>query len=325
MEDQQPLAQPSPVPKVPDVKPKSQRHRVSVWRLGIGLCVVLFGLQLLANNFGWQWLVAVDLWRLWPVVIILVGISIVAKGHIFHSVVGGVLSLAVVAVVIGILVTNPSNAEPTEIRRDIAVARETQATSAAVTVDMGAASVHVSGSGEQAASGNFTSTVTDLTTTSRLDEDVQRVDFTTVSRHDRGWMWLRSPRNTLNLQLQSNVPTDFSIDSGAANLDLDFREILARRIDIDAGASRIDVKLGDAAALVAMVVQSGASSIDVYVPKAITGVRVSLDAGLSGKTIPAEIRSRSEGVYETDGYETAEKKVDLSIDAGASGITIHWE
>ena len=60
MEDQQPLPQQSPVPKTPEVEPKPRRHRVSVWRLGIGLCVVLFGLQLLANNFGWQWLVAVD-------------------------------------------------------------------------------------------------------------------------------------------------------------------------------------------------------------------------------------------------------------------------
>jgi hypothetical protein len=131
-------------------------------------------------------------------------------------------------------------------------------------------------------------------------------------------------RNTLDIKLNNQLPVDLNIDSGAASLNLDLRTVMVKNLTVDAGASSIDLKLGDLVDASMVVVKSGASSINVAIPKTVDGVRVKIDAGLSGKNVPSALKDKGDGLYETDGYAEAKKKLDLSIDAGASSIDITW-
>lgn len=311
-------------PLPPEHKPPSRGF--NVWRMVIGLIVVLFGVQLLASNYGWNWAVNIDFERLWPVIIVLVGISLLSRGHAINRTVGVILTLAVIALVTALVITKPAVTSREEIRRDIAVAKEATATSSRLTLDMGAASVTVRGGSDQAATGTFTSTISDLSTTSRLEGTEQRIDLSTTKLNNAGtgWLWFGHMRNTIDLKLNDQLSNDLSIDSGAASLDLDLRTVALKRLTVDAGASSINLKLGDTVELNTTVIKSGASSIDVTIPTTVDGVRVKIDAGLSGKTVPSEFKDRGDGLYETDGYAAAKKKVDLSIDAGASSIDINW-
>lgn len=317
----------TPTPVKPTVinNKHPQHHRgFSVWRMGIGLLVVLLGLQLLAMNYGWDWAVNFDLGRLWPAIIILIGISMLSKGHAINRIVGMVLTLAVIAMVAILMTAKPAATNREDIHRDISVDKEATATSAYVALDMGAASVAVSGGSDQAASGTFTSTVADLSTESRLDGTVQRINLMSNRRENTGWSWFWKMRNTIDLKLNHQWPIDLNIDSGAASLDLDLRTLMAKNLTVDAGASSIELKLGDLVDSNTTVIKSGASSIDVDIPKTVDGIKLKIDAGLSSKNVPSAFKDRGDGLYETDGYVDAKKKVDLTIDAGASSIDVSW-
>lgn len=321
---------PPPVPPVtptPPTPPSTQtpparRHGFSPWRIFIGLIIVLLGLQLLASNYGWNWALSFDLWRLWPLIIILIGLSVLSRGRMMSTVTGVILAVGLFAVVVGVFLVQPSTTDRTEVRRDISLTRESAATLSVVTLDMGAASIDVTGGADQAINGTFASSVADLSINNRLDGTTQRVDLTTEQRDGRTWFWMGHMQNTLSLRLNDVQPTELNIDSGAARLDLDLRTVIAQRVSVDAGASSIDLQLGDKAMQATVIIKSGASSLTVSTPKSVDGVRVHLDAGLSGKTIPSELKNRGDGLYETDNYDTAAKKIDLTIDAGVSSITL---
>lgn len=296
-----------------------------MWRMVIGLLIVLFGLQLLASNYGWDWMINVDFEQLWPVIIVLIGISLLSKGHVINRTVGAVLTLAVIAMVALLVISKPTVTNREEIRRDISIAKEATAASSRVTIDMGAASVTVRGGSNQAVSGTFVSTIADLSTQSRLDGAEQRIDLTTNKLGNAGWSWFWKMRNTLDIKLSDQLPIDLSVDSGAASLDLDLRTVMAKSLTVDAGASSIELKLGDLVDSNTTVIKSGASSINVDVPKTVDGVKLKIDAGLSGKNIPAVLKDKGDGRYESEDYAAAKKKIDLSIDAGASSIDVTWD
>lgn len=314
---------PTPPPTTPDKKNDS-RWSFSIWRLVIGLLIVLFGAQLLAQNYGWDWSINLDITRLWPIVLILIGISMITKGHVISTVVGSVLAMSVIGIAAVIVITQPNTISRESYNRTIEVAKEITATSAEYTLDLGAADIEVTGGANNALSGNYESNVGELDLGSRLEGAKQKISIGTKNER-RSWIWLGGFKNDLSLKLPNDLPLELDIDSGAANLNLDFSTVQTREVTIDAGASSIDLTVGDLLETQRMTISSGASSIDVAIPKTITGVRLNLDAGLSGKTLPSEFKKISDELYETVDYGTADKKLDLSIDAGASSINITWK
>ena len=58
------------------------------------------------------------------------------------------------------------------------------------------------------------------------------------------------------------------IDVGAANLDLDLSAFKVSKLDINGGASSINVKLGNLQQQSTVKINSGASSVKIEVPEA---------------------------------------------------------
>lgn len=313
-----------PTPTHSPEKKSERRWSFSIWRLVVGLLIVLFGAQLLAQNYGWDWSVNLDITRLWPVVVILVGLSMITKGRVISAVVGSVLALSVIGIAAIVVMTQPSAVSRQTFDRTIAVDRDAAATSGTIKLDLGAADIDIRGGAAGLVNGRFVSNLGDLDLDTLLSGTDQRVTITTTNEH-RGWPWFGNWKNDLDLRLTNDLPVRLDIDSGAASLTLDFTAVKTESVTIDAGASSITLTVGDQLDRQDFNLSSGASSIDVTIPKTVTGVRLNLDAGLSGKTLPSEFKKISDELYETTDYASAAKKLDLTIDAGASSIDIVWK
>lgn len=325
------MDQPTPVPptptsNIPPSEPPDQWHwsrrrqGFSVWRLFIGLFIILVGLSFLAQQFGWNWLAPADVWKLWPVFIILVGLSMVFRGRVMSTVLGIILSLAVLALV-GMMLFWPTRFSMNEHRNGtIAAALQSGATMATVTLNLGAAKITIDGGSSQLFDGAYDTSFGPVVVDEHLDGTTQQ--DTLHQDRANGW-WFGSHQNTVDLHFSDTAPLNLNVDTGAADLTLDASTLTLKHLTVNAGASSLNLKLGPAMDNGVVAVKAGASSIRLTAPKSV-GVKLSVDSAVSGKTLP-EFTNLGSGQYISANNDTVDKHVSVSIDAGASSIQFIWE
>ena len=132
----------------------------------------------------------------------------------------------------------------------------------------------------------------------------------------------QSPSEEWTLHLTPRIPTELRVDAGAAELDLDLRDLDLKKLDIDAGAADIDVTMPAAAGRTAANIDVGAASLRITVPEGVAA-RIEVDAGLSSVRIDeARFPQRSDDVYASPEFDSATNRIDISIDAGASSVEV---
>ena len=121
------------------------------------------------------------------------------------------------------------------------------------------------------------------------------------------------------LKLNSKPVWDLQFNAGAADLEMDLSAFKVKKVDIDAGAANIDVKIGDKLKKVNVDIDAGASSITLRIPKNAACV-VDVDTFLSDKTF--EGFEKRDGKYYSENYENNDTVVKISIDSAVSDVNI---
>jgi hypothetical protein len=127
-------------------------------------------------------------------------------------------------------------------------------------------------------------------------------------------------RNEAQISLHPDPIWDLKIDAGAAKLDLDLTPFKIDRIDIDGGASDIDIKLGDNYKNTDVSIDSGAASVTIQVPKDVA-CEVLTNTVLSSKVLDG-FDKIERGVYRSDNYTEASNSITISIDAAISSLKV---
>lgn len=289
----------------------------SVWRLAIGCIVILIGFSFLADQLGWD--VSFEFWKFWPVFIILIGLSMLGRGSWMNTVLGILIGLAVIGIIIAGIFGTFSSTDTDVTTGNATIAKEATATDADVSLSFGAGTLRVTGGDQDLLSYAYALKNGTFTATSELQNTTQNVDLET--EHKR-WMFSGWGKNELSVKLSNTVPLTLFVDGGAADMTLDLTGVLAKRVDIDTGATKLALTLSDVQDGSDVSIDAGASTMNITIPREL-GVRLSLDTGLTSKTL-TDFTEASEGVYESANYGTATKKATLSIDAGASTINVAW-
>jgi len=86
------------------------------------------------------------------------------------------------------------------------------------------------------------------------------------------------------------------------------------------GAALLEVKLGALAERTNFYVDAGASKIDISVPEEI-GCQIKIDNVLSRNDIKG-FKHFNSGLYRTEGFNEAEKKIFIDISTGVSSVKI---
>ena len=126
--------------------------------------------------------------------------------------------------------------------------------------------------------------------------------------------------NNFYLALNENPVYDFEINVGAANLDFDFSDYKVSDIEINGGACDIDVRLGDMYNRTNVSLNTGVSGIKVAIPEN-SGCRVECESVLSNKDFKGLIK-KSSGVYETSNYSSAENVINIEFEGAISDFEI---
>lgn len=124
----------------------------------------------------------------------------------------------------------------------------------------------------------------------------------------------------IDMKLNPNPLWDLDFNVGAASVDLDLGDFKTENIFMKSGAASIKLKLGDKSERTNVKFESGASSLNIMVPKDC-GCEINTDIHLSDKHFDEFVKVDN-NVYRTADFDKAAKKVYLDINAGISSIKV---
>jgi hypothetical protein len=312
-----------PAPAAAPLPPKPPRKLgFSLANFILGLFILLIGVILLGKTTGLYEL-DIDLayiLKFWPVLIILFGISLMTRRGWVSFVIALLVTIVVISLVVSSIVFGAtSRATVTE---DISIAKETGVDSAQIKLDTGAIKLDIEGGSDELVTGDFISDSMELKTESEVSDSLQTVDFRTTG--DRTFFWpFTSYRNEMDLAVSSDIPVDLELDNGASEMTLDLSEVETENLNIKSGASIIDLIMGDKAKICDVTIDSGASTVHITLPRSV-GARIKDDSGVSTKNFH-DFDSIGSNVYESDNYQDAARKINISLKLGVSTIDVNWE
>ncbi len=284
-----------------------------------GLLLILIGGIALAGNFNLvkvQWGV---LWRLWPLFIVVAGLSILAFKHVIWQIISIILSVATVAAIAWILLGGASQFGVGAMQKSNETVQVTSVDvkSLLVAVDAGASQIKISTSDQkEAVIAELNSNYSKLKQSSAIEGAVQKVNLSMIPSNG----WLVDMKNEWDVKMSRALPINLTLNAGACDADIDMSEAELSTVDIDSGASSLLLSLGDNQDLANVKIDSGASSITIRIPKD-SGVMLGFDDGLNSKEL-ADLKHVDNKTYKSDNYDIATKKVNIIAKIGVSSFKI---
>lgn len=297
---------------------ENRNHHFNFGRLFWGLLIIVVGIIYFVQNSGLVPLnFSLEWWQLWPTLIIGLGLSLLSSRGIISTLTGMIITLLALGLVVFSFVFNQSAIPASS--QNVSISRSDGASSGNIILKTGAGKLTIAGNSNDLISGSLNSTFMEYQTTSSVIDGVQNVEIT---GRGSGHVFGRQINNA-DLKLNNDVPVSMSIDSGAIDMNLDYSDVKLDNLDINTGASTLNLTLGDKEDSSHVIIDAGASSINIILPKA-AGARVVITSGLSSKNF-TDFNQVSNNTYESNNYNSVSKKIDITLSLGASSLNINWQ
>lgn len=284
-----PTALPTPHPA-----PRTRSLVLPILLIALGVLFLLGNTGYLNASF-WR-----QLFQLWPLLLVLIGVDLLLRAR--SQAVALVTNLAIVAVALAYVITSPAVASPATAQTSLP---RGNATELAMTVSYGAGELLLAGG------------ASDLVSVGSSRDDVRVQAFDRVGGSARisispdptpisfvgGGRW--------DVRVPSDIPVALTLNLGAGDFRVDLRDVRLTRATISNGASDLRLSAPVAKGDVPIVISTGASSVTIEMPKGVE-YRVRTTGGMNSVS----------GVEETPGYAAAADRLTITISAGASSITI---
>jgi hypothetical protein len=288
-----------------------------------GVLFVLIGGLFLLNNFGvldvnWD-----TIWRLWPMILVFWGLSIIVgkQRPPWYAVV--LMILLILFMVFAVAATQ-------WFHRDFDVgwgATYNQTFEEPFDSNTQHATFHLGSGAGRFYIRDTTTLLMKATTETNFgkytlsrdqsgSESSVALDFRGRSR---GWNF-GGGRNRVDVRLNATPTWSIIIEVGAASGDFDLSPYKVEEVRVGAGASSMKIKLGDRSEETRVTVKTGASSTTIDVPESV-GCEVRLETALSGKRLSG-FEKISSNRYQTSNFDSAAKKVYVDVSAGVSQIRV---
>ncbi len=294
------------------------------------------GVILLLANMGYvPWQSWDILWRLWPLLLVALGIDLmIGRRSMRGAVLSALLILLLIAgaaIVIFFAQNIPpmvaANGSP-ELRTEHVQYPLAGVERASVTIDWDSGANTLSALGDSA---NLIEG--DITHRGRLIFNTathgSQADVRLSSQFAGFWFgpfdFERGGPERWSVKLSPKVPLDLRLDSGSGRCDFDLSGLRLDALNLDSGSGAITLSLPPGRSFTADI-NSGSGSIAITLPQD-AGARVELNSG-SGSFRPDERFVRlggshgRDGTWQTDNYGKVDYSITLRIDQGSGSLTV---
>jgi len=288
----------------------------------IGILLIGIGTLLLLEMLGVARIPWATIWRLWPLLLVLLGLELILA----RSRLGAIVGLAIgVIIVVGVLALLSRLGGP---------AREApQALSYPLSPQVELARLHLTG-------GVGRLEVSRLATADAL----YRTEFLSRSAGERLNARVTVHRNIADVRmniedltlgiapwgtaqdwrlwLNPEIPFELSANTGVGEVTFDLRGMLLSDLRVNAGVGRVTVILSERGSYSARL-DGGVGDLEVIVPSEVP-VLVRIDQGLGTVKVDPDLRRLGES-FATERYEPEKPAIEIFIDGGVGGISVRQQ
>jgi hypothetical protein len=284
--------------------------------------LIALGVILLLNNLGvLAWSVWDVMFRLWPILLIAVGLDLIV-GHrsIWGSLVGLAVLLAVLAGALWLFsvdIGGRQRGAAEEITQALGSAERAE-----VTIHRGSGSLRIQALPESA---NLIEGVFHPSGAEKIARNFALSDGTaTLTLRSDGTSWgpfAGGPRDvrTWHLGMTPGVPLRLNVNLGVGESDIDLSGLMIQDFRLSMGVGQATVILPDRGRFQAKI--EGAIGETVVVIPESMGARVHFSTALVNRDVPSGYQARDD-VYVSPTYDSAEGRVDLEVGQAIGRVAI---
>ncbi|OGY23442.1 MAG: hypothetical protein A2172_04410 [Candidatus Woykebacteria bacterium RBG_13_40_15] len=285
--------------------------------------IILIGLGVifLLNNFGiLSWDIWTNLWKFWPVIIILIGIEfIVGQSISFRSLVVVILLIFLIPI---FLTFNPFTRNPLATNTLKISEPLGSLTRAKIIIDMPATNLTIN------ALGNDTSKLVEgkvVYSKAVNKPEIVKQDtfgqeiFTLKQNITPGLPFISSLQNKTELSVTRQIPIEIQITTGASKESLDLTSLRVNYLEINSQASDLKISFNSSYSSNAKI-KAKASNLDIKIPKEIEA-RIKITSPVKNISVDSRFRKNNDE-YKSSKFDAAFIRVDIQIEAVASSISI---
>lgn len=299
-----------------------------IWFVFIGLVLLLHNLNVIDFNF---WAIL----KYWPLLIIIVGINFMVQTRTYgpYIKIGSNLILLAWVFYVGISSKSDSWQDSIFVQRSETFVDDGDTSDYANTVKVPFDSTYKEAKFEfngGAGTFDFQSNPSEEVFTATSPDKFMGFNLKTDRSEDKQKIRLETKRigrksknkmQTVNLNLNPNTIWDIELNYGAATLSGDLSNLNFKNLDINTGASTLDLKLGaPKTATTKISVETGASTIHLKIPKE-AAIMVTYSSVMSSNSFEG-FETNSKGLAMTKDYNTAANKYEINVDGAANTFTI---
>lgn len=297
-----------------------------------GILFVVVGIVALFVTFFDIEIIWSEIAKLWPVLLILMGVSMIPFNKILKSIV--VIIIMLISFVVYCEMTDDDfdednvenvyyddnyNKEDVHVQ-EFSESYSENISTATIELDYGAGEIRLN------------SPVNELVKATNASNDVKQ-DFSVIyeGRHAEidfdvnettiNEVKKKYTSNHFNLSLNENPIYDFDISLGACDLNFDMTPYKVSDIDIDAGACNIDLKIGNRNPLINVNIETGVSSVRIGIPKS-SACRIECESVMINKGFEDFVK-KSGNIYETENYYSSTEKINVVFTGAISDVKIY--
>lgn len=293
---------------------KTGRLFWGVFFVGLGLLVLGEKLCLICV----QWGIA---WKLWPVVLLLWGAALLIGGKLARRIAAGAAALALAYFLVALFSFSWFDDDwhngPITESRQIVEPFDTSLHHATFSLQSGAGIFSIGDTTADLLAIQTESSLGGYVLSSSGEGEGKRY---TLSMEGKSKWRFGQTRNRVDVRLNPGPEWDVDLDVGAAKLRCDFSDLSVAKVNVNAGASSMQLRLGNRCPETEVVVNAGVSSIRLSVPES-SGCEIRVDTKLTSKNFHG-FTKYGKSTYRTDNFETAAQKILVDVDAGVSSITV---
>lgn len=322
-----------------------------------GLVLVLIGAAILLANYGLIHFHWYNLFRLWPIFLVIGGINLVFAHN--KSPMASAIKIAVVVIGLGLVFfgnfgerynfwpgmhysynsddrddDNDNNNGDDDHDDDdndtskIDMKMTGNGTfNAPYNADMKSARLNISGGGTTYNLSDTTSKLFKANTkdnnswyhlTQSKDDSVYVVDFHMKNHNGINF---DSNKNQADMFLNPKPEWEINVETGATKLDFDLSKFKVRTLTLHGGAASFDIKLGAPLSTTNVEISTGVSGIDISIPQS-AACSIETDSGLSDNHFDGFTKTEDNN-YETPGFANAKNKIHIHMSGGLSDFKVH--
>jgi hypothetical protein len=291
-----------------------------------GVVLVLIGILFILKNTGVLYFNWHTIWNLWPVLLILWGISIIPVKDWIKAVLSIITVIITFAVVqqygnndnwhLRFKYNDDNDTEITEpVTQNLSEDMDSIVKYATLVLNIGVGEFSINDTCSKLIELDRTGSEGKYNMTSE-DSDSSRVIKLSLEKAE----FKGDVKNEVKMKLNAIPIWDLELNVGAAEVNFDLSPFKTRKVNIQGGASNVEVKLGDAYPENDVNIEAGAASITIRVPKAV-GCEITTNTFLASKNFDGFDKIDNHH-YQTAGFKTATKKIHINMEAGMASIDV---